>query len=70
MENLTPHNNDTPPCTDCPRELCPYLGNGPAIAAVTRRGRCLFNSPVSDVRKVAFEDPLKKSKRAAKGMKK
>lgn len=70
MENLTPHYDDAPPCACCPRELCPYLGNPPAIAAVARRGRCPFNPPAGDVKKAVFEDPLKKSKREAKGMKK
>ena len=72
MEDLTPHRVDAPPCTCCPRSslVCPYLGNHPAIAAVARRGSCPFNPPTGDVKKAVFEDPLKKSKKAAKGMKK
>jgi len=71
MEDLTPRQVDAPPCTCCPRSslVCPYLGNHPAIAAVARRGSCPFNPPAGDV-KAVFEDPLKKSKKAAKGMKK
>ena len=70
MEDLTPHQVDAPPCACCTKDPCPYLGNPPAIAAVARRGSCPFNPPAGDVKKAVFEDPLKKSRRAAKGMKK
>jgi hypothetical protein len=55
-------------CLTCDRGPCPYAANPFAIAAARRRGLCPFNPPASAIKKAVFEDPLKASRKKAKGM--